>query len=137
MVTMVGRVLAPGEGLGRSLFLSAPLSFWGGVDPGDARIVERRHPQFGESLHDRVVVMEGGKGSSSGSSIVAEMVRIGTAPAGIVLGRADPILAVGSLVAAELYGVHLPVVLVTSDGVTALEGVDDIQISGDGTVTGT
>lgn len=133
MVT--GRVLAAGDGRGRGIVLTAPLSLWGGVDVG-AQIVERRHPQFGESLRGRVVVMEGGKGSSSGSSVLAEMVRLGTAPAGIVVSRVDPILAVGSLVAAEMYGIRLPVVLVSTSDLEALKRVHHIEISSSGTVTG-
>lgn len=133
---VIGRALAAGEGSGRVLVLTAPLSLWGGVNAGDAQIVERRHPQFGESLSGRVVVREGGKGSSSGSSVLAEMVRLGTAPAGIVMSRVDPILAVGSLVAAEMYGIRLPVVLVSISDLEALKGVHHLEISSKGKVTG-
>ncbi len=131
-----GRLLSPGEGSGETLHLSAPVSFWGGVDPHDSRIIERRHPQFGVLIRGRVVVMEGGKGSSSGSSVLAEMVRMGTAPAGIVVSRADPILAVGALVAAELYGHRLPVVLVTEGDLDALTSVRHVHITDGGVVAG-
>ena len=46
--------------------------------------------------------MPSGRGSSSSSSVLAEAIRAGTAPAAIVLGEADPILALGAIVAREL-----------------------------------
>lgn len=51
------------------------------------------------------------RGSSSSSSALVEASRRGVAPCAIVLVRADPILAIGSLVTADLYGIHIPVVL--------------------------
>jgi predicted aconitase with swiveling domain len=56
-------------------------------------------------------VMPSGRGSSSSSSVLAEAVRAGTGPAGIVLREADGIVALGALVAAELYGSEVPVVV--------------------------
>ena len=58
--------------------------------------------------------MRSGRGSSSGSSVLAEAIRAGTAPAAIVLAERDAILAVGAIVAAELYGQHCPVALVSA-----------------------
>ena len=55
--------------------------------------------------------MPSGRGSSSSSSVLAEAIRAGTAPAAIVLGEADPILALGAIVARELYGTTIPVVV--------------------------
>ena len=42
---MKGRVLIEGEGAGPLLRLTAPLSFWGGVDPKTGRVSDPRHPQ--------------------------------------------------------------------------------------------
>jgi predicted aconitase with swiveling domain len=55
--------------------------------------------------------MPSGRGSSSSSSVLAEAIRCGTGPAGIVLAEPDPILVVGALVAARLYGLACPVVV--------------------------
>ncbi|HZD23490.1 MAG TPA: DUF126 domain-containing protein [Acidimicrobiia bacterium] len=91
------------------LFLDEGLSLWGGYDPETGRIIEPTHPQFGECLTGRIVYMPLGRGSSSSSSALAESMRLGTAPAGIVLGEPDSILVVGSLVANQLYGVECPI----------------------------
>jgi len=105
-----GTVLAAGVADGVALRLDEPLSLWGGVDPGSGEIIDARHPQRGTSLNGRVLVMAAVRGSSSSSSVLAEMVRAGCAPAAIVLGEADLILAVGAAVAEELYAIRVPIV---------------------------
>ena len=52
-------------------------------------------------------------GSSSSASVLAEAVRAGRGPAAIVLGEPDLILAIGAAVAEELYGVRVPVVVLS------------------------
>lgn len=96
---------------GTALVLDEPLSLWGGMDPATGLIIDVRHPQCGESVSGRVLVMPSGRGSSSSASVLAEAVRAGTAPAAIVLGEPDLILAIGSAVGEELYGVRVPVVV--------------------------
>lgn len=95
--------LVAGTASGSTLVLDEPLSFWGGVDPITGEIIDRSHPQSGTVITDRILIMPGGRGSSSASSVIAECIRAGTAPAGIILEEPDPLLALGSLVAAELY----------------------------------
>lgn len=97
--------------VGRSLVLSEGLSLWGGVDPASGEIIDGHHPQRGANLAGRVVVMPSGRGSSSSASVLAEAARAGTAPAAIVIGEPDLILAIGSAVAEELYGVRIPVLV--------------------------
>jgi len=104
--------LIPGEAAGPALVLAEPLSLWGGLDPTTGDIIDQRHPQWGRNVTGRVLVMPVGKGSSSASSILLEAVRLGTAPAAIVLAEPDAILALGAAVARELYGLALPVVVV-------------------------
>jgi uncharacterized protein len=104
------RVLAPGTAAGRLVVLTEPLSLWGGMDPQTGKVIDARHPQYLTSLGGAVVAMPSGRGSSSSSSVLAEAIRAGTAPAGFILAEPDPILVLGSLVAAELYGVRCPVV---------------------------
>jgi Uncharacterized conserved protein len=105
-----GRVLADGLAEGEALVLREPLSLWGGVDPATGIIIDARHPQCGASIAGRVLVMPAVRGSSSSSSVLAETVRAGCAPAAILLGEPDLILAVGAAVAEELYGRRVPIV---------------------------
>jgi predicted aconitase with swiveling domain len=89
--------------------LSEPLSFWGGLDSATGKILDRHHPQVGEVVSGKVLVMPRGRGSSSSSSTLAEALNLGTGPAAILLAEADPIVALGSLVVKELYGTSAPV----------------------------
>jgi predicted aconitase with swiveling domain len=92
--------------------LTAPLSLWGGFDPVGGRIIDAHHPQHGAAIAGRVLVMPGGRGSSSSASILLEAVRLGRHPLALVLGEIDPVLVIGALAAADLYGVAVPVVRV-------------------------
>ena len=107
--------LVAGRASGPTLVLDEPLSFWGGVDPASGLIIDRAHPQAGMTITGRILVMQAGRGSSSSSSVLAECIRAGTGPAGIVLGETDPILALGALVAAELYPDRICPVVVADD----------------------
>jgi predicted aconitase with swiveling domain len=95
----------------RALVLTEGLSLWGGMDPATGELIDTHHPQRGAVLTGRAVVMPSGRGSSSSASVLAESVRAGTSPAAILLGEPDLILAIGALVAEQLYGVRIPVVV--------------------------
>lgn len=90
----------PGEG--PALVLTAPISFWGGVDPATGRIADVRHPQCGQSVAGTVLFLPGTIGSSSASAVLLELVRNGHAPAAIVLHEPDAILLLGLIVAREM-----------------------------------
>jgi predicted aconitase with swiveling domain len=106
-----GRTLVAGEARGPALVLSEALSFWGGLDPATGTIVDVHRPQRGVVVTGTVLVMPGGRGSSSSSSVLAEAIRAGTAPAAIVLAEPDLIIALGAIVARELYGASIPIVV--------------------------
>jgi uncharacterized protein len=108
--------------------LTEPLSLWGGMDPHTGVLTDPHHPQAGQHLSGRVVLMPSGRGSSSSSSILAEAIRAGSAPAAIVLLEADPILALGAIVAAELYGPTMPVILVDEAGYQGLASADQVTV---------
>jgi predicted aconitase with swiveling domain len=110
---IAGTTLATGTAEGPVLALAEPLSFWGGYDAATGCITDRWHPDHGRLCSGHVLVMRASRGSSSGSSVLAEAIRAGTAPAAIILAEADAILTVGAMVAAELYGRACPVVVVS------------------------
>lgn len=124
MVTMdtTGRVLIDGRGAGPLLRLTHPISFWGGVDPARGTIVDPRHPQHGASIVGSVLSVPASIGSSSSSAIMLELLREGCAPAAVLLGRADAILALGVVVARELGYEGIPFLEVPQDH---LAGIPD------------
>jgi uncharacterized protein len=110
------------------LVLEEPLSFWGGMDPATGEVVDAHHPQAGTSLAGRIVAMRSGRGSSSSSSVLAEAIRSGTAPAGLVLSEPDVIVALGSIVAAELYGTQVPVVAISEEAFGRLRHTGSVEV---------
>jgi predicted aconitase with swiveling domain len=122
------RVLVDGTARGEILHLDQPLSLWGGVDPVTGVIIEPSHPQSGESVAGRILVLPHGRGSSSSSSVLAELLRNGHGPAGIVLRSPDPILAIGALVARTIYDIACPVLV--TDATIDDHGVWDIRSGG-------
>jgi hypothetical protein len=119
---------------GDALVLDEPLSLWGGMDPASGEVIDARHPQRGATLSGRVVVMRSARGSSSSASVLAEAVRAGTAPAAIVLGEPDLILAVGAAVAEELYGVVVPVVVLPATRIAQIVDGVELRIGTDGRI---
>lgn len=114
-VHIEARTLVAGSGGGEALVLRAPLSFWGGIDSETGTVIDRSHPDLDACVAGRVLVMPGGRGSSSSSSVLAETLRRGTGPAAIVLSLPDPILTVGAIVAESLYGIRCPIVVCRTD----------------------
>lgn len=112
----------------RALVLDEGLSLWGGMDPATGELIDAHHPQRGAVLTGRAVVMPSGRGSSSSASVLAEAVRAGTAPAAILLGEPDLILAIGAAVAEELYGVRVPVVVLSPAELDAVLDGDPVDL---------
>jgi hypothetical protein len=129
---MSGRLIAPGRARAPALVLDEPLSLWGGLDPATGRVIELRHPQHGATVSGRVLVLPAARGSSSSASVLAEAVRAGTAPAAIVLGEPDLILALGAAVAEELYGVQIPILVLPTSDLAAIRDGATVDIGSEG-----
>ncbi len=137
VTTVTGRPLVPGAAEGPLLRLRAPISFWGGVDPVAGTIADPRHPDHGRSIAGTVLLVPAPIGSSSSSAIMLELLREGTAPAAVLLGRADAILALGVVVGRELGYAPIPVLEVApaafdgvADGTTVRVGADGATFTG-------
>jgi predicted aconitase with swiveling domain len=109
------RPLVDGSAAGRLVVLDAPLSLWGGLDVESGTIADVTHPQHGLQLGGAILAMFIARGSSSSSSTLVEAARRGTAPAAIIMTQPGPILTIGSLVAADLYGLEIPILLIDTD----------------------
>ena len=129
-----GRPLVAGAASGRALVATTPLSLWGGLDPATGNIPDRRHELCGQCMTGRVFVLPCGKGSSTASAILAESIRNGTAPAAIVMARTDPIVALGAIVADEMYGKRMPVVVLPQEDFDAIAEGDHLTVEPDGLV---
>ena len=102
-MTVQCEILVEGQpGAGPALVLSAPISFWGGVDPKTGLIADVRHPEHGRSIAGTVLFLPGTIGSSSASAVLMELVHAGKAPAALVMHEPDAILLLGLIVAREM-----------------------------------
>jgi predicted aconitase with swiveling domain len=108
---MAGELILGPAASGPLLRLTEPVSFWGGVDEKTGRIIDQHHPQFGVCMAGTALLMGAARGSSSSSSTLLECVRLGTAPAMLLLTERDTILPVGVAAAWEIYGDGPSVVL--------------------------
>ena len=128
-LAVIGEPIVPGRGAGKLLSASVGLSFWGGVDAVSGTVIDRHHPLCGESVAGKVLALPGfpnpnpspnpnpnpnqvlaipnGRGSCTGSQVVLELLLAGQAPAAILLRRPDQIIALGVIVAEELFGLSL------------------------------
>jgi predicted aconitase with swiveling domain len=108
---MQAEVLLAGPAVrAEALALTAPISFWGGVDPTTSAIADPRHPEHGKYIESKVLLVPGTVGSSSAAAILLELVHAGIAPAAIVLHEPDAILLLGLIVAREM-GYETPIAL--------------------------
>lgn len=128
-------MLVAGAAAGPLMRLQAPISFWGGVDPQEGRISDPRHPDHGASIAGRILAVAEPVGSSSSSSVMLELLRAGKAPAGLLLGRVDAILALGVVVAGEMGWPTIPVLALSAEDMAALPAGGVAEISPEGAVT--
>ena len=128
----VGKALADGRGRGYVTAIP-PLSFWGGYDAETGRVIDHSHPALGRYLVAKVVVMPNGRGSSSSSSVLAEAIRLATAPAALVLAEPDPILATGSIVAQALYRRVCPIIVLSPEdhAIVAVASAAEVRVERD------
>lgn len=132
---LAGNPVVPGSAEGVALVAAEPLSFWGGLNTATGEIVDRRHELSGRIVTGHVFVLPRGKGSSTASACLLESIRAGTAPAAIITSRIDPVLALGAIVADELYGRSVPIVVLPEEAFHSIQDGDRLTIEPDGAVT--
>jgi predicted aconitase with swiveling domain len=135
MTTLFATSIVAGDAAATALASSEPLSFWGGYDPDSGEIIDRHHPLSGMVATGRVLVIPSGRGSCSGSGTLLEAIHNGNAPAAIVLGTIDPIIALGAILGEELYGIRLPVVVLSELERCQIKTGDIVTLAADGMMT--
>jgi len=119
---------------GEVLYADVGLSFWGGVDPLTGMVIDRTHPLFGQCVAGKVLAIPNGRGSSTGSQVMLELILNGVAPAALLLRQPDSILALGSVVSEEVFEQSMPIVSVGEVGFAALAQHGYAMICGRGHV---
>jgi len=130
-----GEAIASGSARGEALIADIPLSFWGGFDAETGAIIDKRHPLVGCIAAGRVLVLPSGRGSCSGSGVLLEAIRNGTAPAAILTSRVDPIIGLGCILGDELYSWCPPLIVISDHDRRQIARGDLITIDQGGLVT--
>lgn len=131
---LIGKPVVAGSAEGTALVSNEPLSFWGGLDPHTGEIIDRRHELSGSNAAGKIFVFPQGRGSSTSSGTLLESIRAGVAPAAIINLRTDPILALGAIIADELYQQTMPIVVLSEGDFYSIREGDHLIIEPDGTV---
>jgi uncharacterized protein len=97
-------------------------------------IADPRHPESGQLITGRILLVPETVGSSSAAAILLELVHGNRAPAAIVLHQPDAILLLGLIVAKEM-GYVTPIALrLDRDRYAALHG-REVRVSAAGVLT--
>lgn len=120
-LTVPLRMLVGGEAAGPLAVLTAPLSFWGGVDLASGAVVDPSHPDRGTSLRGAILVFPGCKGSTAGPGALLELLASGLGPVGIVSPQPDLVTVIGAQVAQMTCGLTTPVAVAGVEGYAALQ----------------
>jgi len=93
-----GRGIVEGTSTAEALVSTKPISFLGGVDPADGKIIEKNHDLCGACVKGKVLVFPHGHGSTVGSYVMYSLAKKGLAPAAIINQTADPVVVVGAII---------------------------------------
>ncbi|WP_455372879.1 cis-3-hydroxy-L-proline dehydratase [Limibacillus halophilus] len=128
----MAQLIVPAEVEGEVLLCSEGLSFWGGVDPATGKVIDAHHPQVGQTLAGRVVLMPTSRGSCTGSGVLLELALNGHAPAALVFHEDEDVLTLGALVAARMFERPLAVVRLSGDEYAQAAEQPHLRIGGGG-----
>ncbi|MEP4195270.1 MAG: aconitase family protein [Aliishimia sp.] len=117
-------LLVETDATGDVLVCSEGLSFWGGVDPESGVIIDAHHPEHGKSVAGKIVLMPTSRGSCSGSGVLLQLARNGSAPAALVFCEDEDILTLGAMIAGRLFDCPVAVLRVEQsiyDGISTAD----------------
>ena len=126
-----GKFILGGISEGEILATKDPISFWGCVDPLTGTISDKRHELYEKCVTGKVLVFPYGKGSSTGSLMILELIRNNLAPAAIINIKTEPLLATGPVVGKYFYNKYFPILTVNENSFNNLKTGQHASISGD------
>ncbi len=127
-----GTFILGGTGNGKILATKDPISFWGCVEPLTGIISDKRHELYKSCIAGKILVFPYGKGSSTGSLMILELIRNDMAPAAIINIRTEPLLTTVPVVGKHFYEKHFPILTILEDLFNHLKTGRYASVSGDG-----
>lgn len=128
-MTPTGLLLNSGSVTGRIIYSDVPLSFWGGIDTKTGIVVDRHHPLCGINLHGNILAIPGGRGSSTGSGAILELLLNDCAPAALIFARVEQILTLGVWVAKKMFDRSIPVLVLDETSFLSLKHHSWVEIT--------
>jgi len=98
-ITLKGRRIVEGRCKAEALVSTKPISFLGGVDSANGKIIEKNHDLCGAYIKNRVLCFPHGRGSTVGSYVLYSLAKKNLAPKAIVNQKADPVVVIGAIIA--------------------------------------
>ena len=77
---------------GHFVYCDEAVSFWGGVDPNSGIIIDKQHPQYGQSLAGKICFFTQLKGSTAAPGILLEWLCSDAAPLLIITREFEPMV---------------------------------------------
>lgn len=110
------------------LLSHVPISFWGGIDPATANVIDEHHPLTGNNIAGKVLALPGSRGSCSGSSVLLELIDQDLAPAALLFTEAEEILVLGALIGRLMFNKQLPLYRVSEETFATLQGCKQVSV---------
>jgi predicted aconitase with swiveling domain len=125
-IILHGRKVVGGYAEGEALVTKQTISGWGGIDPMEGIIIERRHELRGQSFKGKVLVFPGAKGASGWSTRFHVARLAGAAPKALIFNEMTTKVALGAVV------MHIPAVTdFDQDPLTVVATGDWVRVDAD------
>ena len=102
-ISRTNRLIVKGDADGEVMVCSEGLSFWGGVDPETGIIIDAHHPNHGDSISGKCLLMPTSRGSCSGSGVLLQLALNQLAPSMIIFNESEQVLTLGSIVCDRIF----------------------------------
>src|SRR6056300_1207270 len=124
----VNRLIVEGEASGKVLVCPEGLSFWGGVDPETGLIIDAHHPNHGDCIADKCLLMPTSRGSCSGSGVLLQLALNELAPSMIIFSESEQVLTLGSIVCDRIFSVQIPIIRLAKNDYEAVAHATWIEL---------
>jgi len=121
MLTINYKSIIQGRATGELLVSNTGLSFWGGINPATGLVIDQHHPLHNQNVNGKILAIPSGRGSSSGSGVMLELLFNKVAPAGLILSESEDIITLGVMVSEVLFQRSIPVCRITAEDFELLE----------------
>lgn len=107
--SLEGRVIFKGDVEGEILKSEEPFMFAHGVNPETGEIIDKRSDIYKKNMKNKIFIFPYGKGSTTGSMWLLEVIRRGNGPKAIINKETEMIIATGVVLGQLFYNEKIPI----------------------------